>query len=316
MPGPAAPPRHGSRRRRGLLAGTGLAVVCLLAIPSGGATIGVRTVGGAAAGTHGAAGAGSSGRTTRYSPPDGDGLVTNEYATGNSDRDPAAVTSPEWVATGGSLFSRDGNYWTGVPDSCAPDRYSSRCTNSDAFRLTTRQSYAGSVRVSLAVRQNRRLIDAGCERTGTCGRGVHVWLRYQSEYDLYYAGIQRADGKVVVKRKVPCGNDDGGSDVELSAYAPHPFAPGQWKRYSLTVTTQDGGDVVVRVFDDDVDRLRPVATGVDRGGTNPNWSRSCRTPGRYPSPRYPPIRGGGPIGLRGDHADFSFGEVTVTQASG
>jgi len=221
------------------------------------------------------------------------------------------VKSADWVATSGSLFAQDGHYWTGVPDSCAPDRYSERCTNSNVFRMNTRKVFTGAVRVSLAIRQNREVLDPGCQGTGTCWHGVHVWLRYKSQYDLYYASVQRADGQIVIKRKVPCGDENLGTYVELSSFVPDAFGVGQWRHYSVTVADGEDDSVVLQIFDDDVDPKTPVVTGIDRGGTNPNWSESCRTPGGYPSAEYPPIRGAGSVGVRGDFADFSFGEMVV-----
>ena len=242
----------------------------------------------------------------RYPPPAGDRLVTNEYATYSGGR----AASRIWVANSGSLFTRDGAYWTGVPDSCAPDEASAECTDSNVFRLNSRQGFTGGIAVSVAVRQNGELSNPGCEPVDTCWHGVHIWLRYHTEYDLYYVSVQRADGNVVIKRKVPCGDANDGTYVDLSELRPHPVRPGQWQHYTVTVSDADDGSVVLALYDDDVRPGQPVLTGVDRGGSNPNWTKACNTPGRYSSAAYPPLRSGS-IGVRGDYSDFSFSEVTV-----
>lgn len=241
-----------------------------------------------------------------YPPPTGDRLVTNEHATYSGGR----TASRNWVANSGSLFTRDGAYWTGVPDSCVPDEASTECTDSNVFRLNSRRTFPGGIAVSLAVRQNGELSDPGCEPEDTCWHGVHIWLRYHSEYDLYYVSLQRADGNVVIKRKVPCGDANDGTYVDLSELRRHPARPGQWQRYTVTVSDAPDGSVVLGLYDDDTDAGRPVVTGVDRGGRNPNWTKDCQTPGRYSSDVYPPLRAGS-IGVRGDYSDFSFSEVTV-----
>jgi hypothetical protein len=246
-------------------------------------------------------------------PPTGEVLVTNEYATYHGGQD--AVTSPDWVANSGSLFAREGVFWSGKPDSCAPDLRSVRCTNSNVFRMNSRRTFAGRTTVSLAVRQNRRLLDGGCAKAGTCWRWVHVWLRYQSETNLYYASVQRADGTVVIKRKVPCGSDNDGTYLELSRFVPHGFVVGQWRHYAVSIETMADDSVRIRLFDTDTDPTRPVVTGTDRGGTNPRWSKGCSVGGAYPSAQYPPIREAGSIGVRGDFADFSFSAVAVGGAA-
>ena len=78
-------------------------------------------------------------------------LITNEYALSNAD----GVRSPRWEMTSGSLFVRDGNGWSGVPDTTAPDRLSRRATDSAVFRLRTKAASFGDVVVRAEVRVNR-----------------------------------------------------------------------------------------------------------------------------------------------------------------
>ncbi|PYS84208.1 MAG: hypothetical protein DMF67_05935 [Acidobacteria bacterium] len=118
-----------------------------------------------------------------------DGLITNEYAHWNSD----GINSPDWDMTSGSLFRQSNAAWTGVQDSCTPDKFSSSCTDSNVFRLNTFRTFAGNVKVSLALKNNSDIHDFNCNSNDTCWHGVHIWMRYQTQYDLYYVSINRAD---------------------------------------------------------------------------------------------------------------------------
>src|SRR5262249_48904427 len=156
--------------------------------------------------------------------------------------------------TSGSLFRQANTGWTGPLDSCAPDRLSSNCTNSNVFRLATRRSFDGSIKVSLALRNNSDIHDSGCNATDTCWHGVHVWLRYQSQFDLYYVSINRADNTAVIKRKVPCGSDNQGtyfvlSQGSVSSSVSHVWTPGVWQHYSITIQTNADGSVTIKAYD-------------------------------------------------------------------
>lgn len=249
----------------------------------------------------------------RYVAPSTDRLVANEFAYWHRG-DPKARRSPQWEMTSGSLFSRGGSFWTGRPNSCgggktSPNADSSNCTGSAVFRLNTRRRYSGDVTLSVQVKQLEDLHDARCEENDSCWHGMHLWLRYKSQYDLYYASINRADGHVVIKRKVPCGSDNSGTYVPLTRYIPHDFRTGVWNGYTATVRTARDGAVVIELFDQG--KREPIAVGIDRGGKNPNWSPRCTTPGHYPSASYPPIRSAGAVGIRGDFANFEFRDFEV-----
>lgn len=106
--------------------------------------------------------------------------------------------------TSGSLFANGGLAWTGNPDSCSKASLigTPSCTNSNVFRLNSKSAYSGNLKISLDLYQNKDF-----HGDPDAWHGVHIWLRYQSQYNLYYASINRADGNVVIKRKVPCGSD-------------------------------------------------------------------------------------------------------------
>lgn len=234
-----------------------------------------------------------------------DGLVTNEYAHWNF----GGITSPDWDMTSGSLFRQSSAAWTGWPDSGTPDKFSSSASDSNVLRLNTFRTFAGNVKVSLALKNNSDIHDSNCNSLDTCWHGVHIWLRHQTQYDLYYVSINRADNQVVIKRKVPCGSDNQGTYFVL-AQATHAWTAGTWQHFSTTVQTNGDGSVTLKVYDDDTGAL--ITQGTDAGGTNSNWSSGCMTPGRYSTAQYPPLNSAGTVGVRGDFDNFNFDDFTVT----
>ena len=238
-----------------------------------------------------------------------DGLVTNEYAHWNSD----GITSADWDMTSGSLFWQSNTAGTGALDSLAPNKYSSDHTDSNVFRLNTFKTFAGNIKVSLALKSSE-IHDANCGTGGndTCWHGVHIWLRHLSPYDLYYVSINRADNHVVIKRKTPCGSDNQGHYAVLKDVV-HPWIAGAWQHFSATIQTNGDGSVTIKVYDDDSDPNTPIAQGTDGlNNSNPEWSSGCTAPGRYPTAQYPPITAAGSVGIRGDFDNFNFDDFRVS----
>lgn len=250
-----------------------------------------------------------------YTPPFANGLVTNEFAYWNP-HDPLAKKSPDWQMTSGSLFVKNGVFWTGVPDACfndqaSPNPHSGNCMDSDVFRLNTARKFSGSIGVSLKLQQQNEIHKAGCNKGDTCWYGTHIWLRYQNEFNLYYVSVNRADGDVVIKRKVPCGSDNSGTYFVLGDYVKHDFRTDSWNTYTATVQTNHDGSVTIKLYDDSYSTTKPIDVGTDRGGTNPNWSASCKTHEHYASAAYQPITAAGAVGVRGDYANFEFTNFKV-----
>ncbi len=215
-----------------------------------------------------------------------DGLVTNEFAYWNPSR-ADAVRSPDWELTSGSLLTRAGAGWTGAPDDVAPNATSSNGNDSAVFRLTTTNPGFGNVAVDLDLRLDRFVTT---KRTpAVAWDGVHVFLHYQSEYSLYYASIDRRDGTVAIKKKVPGGPSNDGTYYQL-ATGRHAVPLGAWEHVRATVATGADGSVTIELFGNGT----LLARAVDRGTGGP------------------PITAPGKVGLRGDNADFSFDRFTVT----
>ena len=219
-------------------------------------------------------------------------LITNQFAFWAPDS--PGVRSPLWEVTSGSLFSRDGHGWTGVPDGMVPNAFSTNGTGSLVFRLRTRRTDFGSVRQEVSVRVNALTpTSAG----GKAWDGVVLWPRYESEFALYFAYALRRDGQVQLSKKcagqVPGGDYyNGGSYFPLTAYGVSgpPLELGEWSRLATEVRDERNGSVTLRVFRDG----QVVAQAVDRG-------TGCA-----------PLRGPARLGVRGDNADFELDDYRVS----
>jgi hypothetical protein len=123
--------------------------------------------------------------------------------------------------------------------------------------------------------------------------GVHIFLRYRSEFNLYYASANRRDGHVVIKKKCVGGSDNGGTYYELGSgeVAGHPIPFGIWQKVGASVRNRADGSVALTLQVGGVTLL----TVVDRGV-------GC-----------PPIRAPGATGIRGDNDDFLFRDFRVVR---
>jgi hypothetical protein len=219
-----------------------------------------------------------------------DGLITNDFSHW-SPGNVAATLSPDWEMTSGSLFARGGEAFTGVPDGCEDaSPTSSPCTASAVFRLNSTRHDFGDVALSLDV-TNDRLVST--TRTPPVAfDGIHLWLRYQSEYELYAVSFNRRDGHIVIKKKCAGGSENGGTYYELGrgelSGFPIPF--GQVQHISATARNLPGGAVELTLARDGATLLSAVDEGV-----------GCA-----------PITAPGAIGVRGDNDEFSFDDLAVT----
>jgi hypothetical protein len=216
------------------------------------------------------------------------GLVTNEFAYFNPG-DSAAARSPTWIVTSGSLFARGNAGWTGVPDRGLPGPRSATMTDSSVFRAVTRRADFQNVTVSFALLVQRFVATPGT--AAPSWQGVHVFLRYQSPDLLYVLSIDRHDGVLVIKKKVPGGTTDGGTYYTLATRHSNDVA-GRWERVQATALN-DGSGVRLQI------RLngRLVLQAFDSGVGD-----------------VPPITQPGRVGLRGDYTEFMFRDFAVMSA--
>ena len=217
-----------------------------------------------------------------------DGLVTNEYAYWNP-QDAASLKSPDWEMTSGSLFIKNQAAWTGIPvlSNATPD--SSQGTNSADFRLNTRRKDFNNVAVSF--RLNTTAFNP-VEQNGNPWDGIHVFLRYQSEYYLYYASVNRRDNHVIIKKKMPGGNTNGGTYYEIGTYKPFVFPYGAWQNVKVTIQTKPDQTVLIT--------MQIVA-----GSQTLTWQAIDNGIGGAP------ILAPGATGIRGDNCNFQFDDFRV-----
>jgi hypothetical protein len=227
------------------------------------------------------------------------GLITNEYALNNAD----GVRSGRWEMTSGSLFSRRGAGWSGVPDTGVPDRLSRRATGSAVFRLRTKRSSFRDVAVTADIRVNR-----WSRARANQLPAIVLWVRYASEFDLYWPSVLRADGKVDISKKVRGGPfpDNAGTYYILPPYTVRGWRVtlGRWYRIKVTVRNGPDGSVTISTYRD----AKRMMTSVDRGAGQ--RLQLARTGERATNPTGA-IRRAGRLGIRGDNADFDIRNYEV-----
>jgi hypothetical protein len=230
----------------------------------------------------------------RFNRPDG--LITNEFAFWNPN-DARAVKSPDWDMGSGSFFIQKKAAWSGVPDDCSkgsasPNARSTNCTNSAVFRLHTKRFDFNNVKISFRL-YNKGLV-ATTSTPAVDWDGLHIFLRYQTEYELYAASINRRDQSAVIKKKCPGGPDNGGTYYPLTGSVPHPWSPETWQQVEATVVTNADHTVTIALYDDN---------GLVVQGTDTNIGK-C-----------PAITTPGAVGIRGDNNNFKIGDFVVTDLS-
>ena len=121
---------------------------------------------------------------------------------------------------------------------------------------------------------------------------MHIFLRYQSEYQLYYASVNRRDGHVVIKKKCSGGPSNGGTYYELG--------PGEISGHAIPFGTDEPvGASVINNADGSVTLTlslngTTIITATDNGV-------GCA-----------PITAPGKVGIRGDNDNFTVSGFTVT----
>jgi hypothetical protein len=121
---------------------------------------------------------------------------------------------------------------------------------------------------------------------------VHVFLRYQSPNLLYVISVDRSDGEIVIKKKVPGGPAGAGLYYTLGTAEGHSVI-GRWERVRAEAVNNGEGGVDLKVWLDGKLALTAMDNGV--GDVAPITS-----PGR--------------VGLRGDYTQFAFDNFVVAKA--
>lgn len=216
-----------------------------------------------------------------------DGLITNEYAFWNT-TDSKSIQSANWQMDSGSLFAIGGMGWTGIPNDISPNPLSTNGNDSSVFRLVTRQSNFGDVSVNFDLLNQG--LNSSPSTPAVSWDGVHIFLRYQSEYNLYYASVNRRDNTVIIKKKVPGGPSNNGTYYELSRYVAHSVPYNTWQNITATVKNNSDGTVTISLYAEG----KLISSAVDNGTIGGQ-----------------PIRSAGKVGIRGDNANLKIKNFTV-----
>lgn len=231
----------------------------------------------------------------RFDGPDG--LITNEWAYWTAN-DPRAVVSPVWQMTSGSMFRKGGQMWTGVPDGryVSNDARSESWNHSALFRANTVKSDIKDAQIAF------RLTNMGYVSTSPDGvqawDGIEVWMRYQSQYSLYTASVNRRDNTVNFKKKCIGGPSNSGT-YWFSKGAP--YTPPLNVPQFVKVTCQNvvSGVHLTLAINDKV-----VLDAVDDGKT---WTTSVAG-----AVQCAPIIVPGAVGIRADNLQFMLDDFVVT----
>ncbi|HEY5668074.1 MAG TPA: hypothetical protein VIR03_02800 [Candidatus Saccharimonadales bacterium] len=223
-----------------------------------------------------------------------DRIVTNEYSYWSKQACPYA--SNKWDMTSGTLMVKNGAGYSGVPTvESSSVCQSAKANNSAIFRLNTKDFSFGNTTTSL----DFLLVQHGGDDAPVNSYdGLHIWVRYQSQYALYSVTVSRWDGTVDIKKKVPVAiahcdrpaND--GCYYDLVAQIKRPdLAQGKAWHHADIMTTDDakGAVHILLKIDGAV-----VLSAVDAA----------------PGPAYHT----GAVGVRGDNTEFYFKNFTVTSS--
>lgn len=121
--------------------------------------------------------------------------------------------------------------------------------------------------------------------------GAHIWVRYQSEYELYAVSVDREDGTMIIKKKCAGGDSNGGTYYDLTDYqggAPVPF--GEWQNVTVSATDRPDGSVAITASRDG-----HSMSATDHGV-------GCA-----------PLHSGG-VGVRGDNAKIRLDRIVVQRS--
>lgn len=199
-----------------------------------------------------------------------DGLIASEHHPGDEG-------SP-WTVTSGSLFRAGDTGWTGVPDGGGEPG----STGSAVFRMVSTDRSFGDVDVTLDL--DVVTLVATPRTPPRDYDGAHVWVRYRSAEELYAVSVDRRDGRMIIKKKCPGGDVNGGTYHDISPHVGAAAIPfGRWQQIAVSVRDRPDGSVAIDATRDGI-----AVSGVDDGV-------GC-----------PPLTGGGGVGLRGDNAELRF----------
>ncbi len=227
------------------------------------------------------------------SPEPGKVLFADDFSDAKEQTLKEPGTIPErWHVNSGTLYLKPGHGWTGD--------LSNPMDNSSVFRLLydSKTPLPRDYEVHFKVKVNRVVADKPED-----WYGIHVFLHYRDQFNLYYASIFRADGRVIIKKKLEGkdhhaeGTENGGYYYPLTPYTqiPHPIRPGEWHDVVVGIR---GSPAEIWMIIDGQEILR--AKDSEKIG-DPALAAS----------EPPLLIEAGTTGLRGDFTDFEFSAFQV-----
>lgn len=225
-----------------------------------------------------------------------DGLITNEWAYW-SGADPRAVKSANWEMSSGSMFRKAGQMWTGIPDDkyVGTDPLSATWNHSAIFRATTKRKDFKNV--SVAFRLNNLGYTQTASTPPVAWDGVHVFLRFQSEFSLYYASVNRRDNTIMIKKKIPGGPSNQGTYWN-GKIQPFPAPLNTWTNYACTAK-DNGPNVDFAIYANG----SLIFTDTDDGKT---WKSAV-----VGAVQGPPLQVAGAVGFRIDNSQCLADDFVV-----
>lgn len=184
--------------------------------------------------------------------------------------------SGPWLVTSGTLLTRDGELWSGIPDAGPPAPTRGRTGSAVLRAVSTRHDFH-DVQVHLRVRTAK--LSATSRTPARAWDGVHVFLRYRDQDHLYSVDLQRRDGTLTIKRK------SGGYKTLAQGHSPAAVSA-RLHTFDISAIDTPAGPRISLAVDD-----RVVLQAVDH-------DRAA-------------LRGPGRVGLRGDNAEFTVGAFRV-----
>lgn len=173
-----------------------------------------------------------------------------------------------WLITSGTLDRRGGVGYTDSP----------------VFRMVSTERDFNNTTVSVTLAVDSIGDNADWD-------GAHVWVRYQSEYELYAVSVDRSDNTMIIKKKCAGGSDNGGTYYNLSRPVPATLSFGDWQ--TVIVNVYDSSDGAVHIV---ADRDGHHIEAIDHG-------TGCA-----------PLHGGG-VGVRGDNAQIRLARIEVAEVA-
>jgi hypothetical protein len=207
-----------------------------------------------------------------------DKLLASEF---QPNLDPTSI----WHMNSGTLYRQGGAGYTGKPQ----DGSVKGGNDSSVFRMEPVQKNFTNYDVSMFLKIDS-FSPGGKVSPAQDFDGAHIWVGFQSQYQLYAISVDRRDGTMIIKKKCAGGPNpsNGGTYYDLTPSASgRPVPIGSWQHIQVSVRQLTGGSVSISASRDGY-TLNAVDTGI-----------GCA-----------PIAVGG-VGLRGDNTEMHFTDINI-----